>query len=112
MCLISDLHGYDLDIDQDQMCSDLRNRVHCQIVSYVHTHKNLFAGGIINTEKSEGIASPGDIGKGKKSDKEAKALYERLLGDSKRSFVGSSSIKEKNNFLLKYCNPQFRNQKI
>ena len=25
-------------------------------------------GGIINTEKSEGIASPGDIGKGKKSD--------------------------------------------
>ena len=90
MCLISDLHGYDLDIDQDQMYSDLRNRVHCQLNCALCTHKNLSAGGIINTGKSDGIASPGDIGKGKKSDKKAKALYERLLGDSKRSFVGSS----------------------
>ena len=53
-------------------------------------HDNASSGGIINTEKRKGIASPGDIGKGMKSDKEAKELYERLLGDSKRSFVGSS----------------------
>ena len=62
----------------------------CTVLCPMYAHKNLSAGGIINTEKSEGIASPGDIGKGKKSDKKAKALYERLLGDSKRCFVGSS----------------------
>ena len=45
----------------------------------MYFHPGLFyAGGIINTEKSEGITHPGDIGKPKNPVKATKEVYSKV----------------------------------